>query len=106
MTRLAITTRTQARKRRGKMTRLTDSDIANMLDDNTARLTGVNRDAYMTADEAVKLLGELRERREADLSSFERTVLATIRDDIAEFEHHDVNAVRVLDKLLTAARSE
>lgn len=43
---------------------------------------------------------ELVARRSDDLTSFERTVLETVRDDIAEYEHHDVNVVRILDKIL------
>lgn len=54
------------------------------------------------ADCVPSMLAEIRERRACDLTSFERLVLETLRDDVAEDKHHDVNIVRVLDKVLAA----
>ena len=80
------------------MTRLSDEELDEL---------GAIADAFLPSRGA-DLFGdaatELRERRAADLTSFERVVLMSIRDDIAEREHHDVNKVRVIDKLLNGGR--
>jgi hypothetical protein len=78
--------------------RLTDEELADLDKWASYDLRGDEQRQIWAATD------ELRDRRARDLTSFEMTVLATIRDDIAEYEHHDVNAVRVLDKLLAARK--